>query len=184
MTDGDPSYCTALKSNGDFEMNGGSLKVRASGTAGKGIKADGNARITGGEIDIEVTGAGGAYTNTASETDSYTSTCISVDNTLVLTGGNLTLATGDKATGGKCIKVDGDATIGDQNDALTITATTRGARFSVGSSSSSGGNGGWGGGPGGGPGGWGPGWDNGGYSNPKVIKAEGHLTVDGGHLVL
>lgn len=184
VTDGDPSYCTALKSKGDFEMSGGSLRVRASGTAGKGIKADGNARITGGEIDIEVTGAGGTYTNTSSETDSYSSTCISVDSTLVLTGGNLTLATGDKATGGKCIKVDGDATIGDQTDALTLTATTRGARFSV--DSSSGGNGGWGGGWGGGPGGggWGPGWDNGGYSNPKVIKAEGNLTVAGGHLIL
>lgn len=185
VTAGDPSYCTAMKSKGDFIMNGGSLKVRATGTAGKGIKADGNLRITGGEIDIEVTGAGGTFENTSSETDSYSSTCISVDSTLVITGGNITLSTGDKATGGKCIKVDGDAIIGNTDDQLTITATTKGARFSSGSSSS-GGEGEWGGWPGGGRpgGGWGPGFDEGGYSNPKVIKAEGNLTVAGGHLIL
>ncbi|MDE7388554.1 MAG: carbohydrate-binding domain-containing protein, partial [Muribaculaceae bacterium] len=182
---GDPSYCTALKSSGRFVMSGGSLTVKASGKAGKGIKSDGNATITGGVIDIEVTGAGGTYTNASSATDSYSSTCISVDSLLSLTGGTVTLSTGSAATGGKCIKADGDAVIGDEADNLILTATTRGARFSVGSSS--GGNGGWGGGPGGwggGPGGGGPGGQGGNYSNPKVIKAEGNLTVNGGHLTL
>ncbi len=184
VTAGDPSYCTALKSKGRFIMSGGDIMVRASGKAGKGIKSDGNAEIIGGTIDIEVTGAGGIYTNVSSATDSYSSTCISVDSLLTLTGGTLRLSTGSLATGGKCIKVDGDAIIGDDTDALSIEATTKGARFSVGSSSSSGGGswgGGWrpgGGGPGGGPG------DNGNYSNPKVIKAAGNLTVNGGHLVL
>lgn len=188
VTDGDPSYCTALKSGGRFIMSDGSVKVRASGTAGKGIKADGSAIITGGDIDIEVLGAGGTYTNASSQSDAYTSTCISVDSVLTLTGGNLVLSTGSAATGAKCIKVDGDAFIGsaDAPDALTVKATTNGARFSVNSSSggNGGGPGGWGGGPGGGHGGWGGGFDSGGYSNPKVIKAEGNLTVSGGHLIL
>lgn len=186
VTAGDPSYCTALKSKGRFIMSGGSVSVAASGIAGKGIKADGNAIITGGDITIEVNGAGGTYTDASSATDSYSSTCISVDSVLTLTGGTLTLSTGSAATGGKCIKVDGDAVLGDESDALVINATTRGARFSVSGSTSGGGNGGWGGGWGGGPGGggWGPGGQSGSYSNPKVIKAEGNLTVNGGNLTL
>lgn len=190
VTDGDPSYCTALKAGGNFVMSGGTLAVTASGTAGKGVKTDANAIITGGDISIEVTGAGGTYTNASQSSDGYSSTCISVDSTLTLTGGTLVLSTGTQATGGKCIKVDGDALIGDSTGSLLLTATTRGARFSTGSSSGGGWGGGpgggWGGGWGGGPGGggWGPGGQSGSYSNPKVIKAEGNLTVAGGHLIL
>lgn len=174
---GDPSYCTALKSGGRFIMSAGSVSVKATGTAGKGIKSDGNLEITGGNVDIEVTGAGNTYTNASNTTDSYSSTCISVDSVATITGGTFTLNTGSAATGGKCIKVDGDAIIGAKDCDLTITATTKGARFSVGSSSGSS----WGGGGRPGQGGMG---SSGSYSNPKVIKAQGNLTVNGGHLIL
>ncbi len=186
VENGNPSYCTALKSKGRFLMSGGDLKIKATGTAGKGIKSDGNAEISGGTIDIEVTGAGGTYTYSSSATDSYSSTCISVDSVLTITGGTFKLNTGSDASGGKCIKVDGEAFIGNEAGGPDITATTNGARFSVDSNTSGGGNGGWGGGWGGpGGGGWGGGFGgNGNYSNPKVIKAEGNLTVAGGHLVL
>ena len=192
VTDGDPSYCTAIKANGDLTVTGGKINITASGTAGKGISVDGNALLQGGTYAITVNGAGGSYTTASSTSDGYSSTCISIGGNLELTGGTYTLTTGSAATGGKCIKVDGDAQFGATGGTsadFTLTATTNGARFSIGSSSSSGGGNNWGGGWGGwgapGGGNWGGGNDpSGNYSNPKVIKAEGNLTVNAGSLNL
>lgn len=180
IEDKDPSYCSGIKCGNDFTMTGGDITIRSTGTAGKGISVDGNGSITDGSFDIEVAGAGGTYTTTSNTTDSYSATCITVDGNLSILGGSFVLNTTSAASGGKCIKVDGDLTIGDDNGGPNIQASTNGSRFSV----SGGNNGGWswnapgGGGGGGNWGGGGGATSN--YSNPKVIKAVGILTVNNG----
>jgi hypothetical protein len=201
VTDGDPSYCTAIKAKANLTVTDGNIKITSTGTAGKGLSVDGNAQLQGGTFDITVSGAGGTYTNASSTTDSYSSTCITVDGDLTLTGGTYTLTTGSAASGGKCIKVDGAATFGTEGgtaDDFTITATTNGARFSVGSSSSTpGGNNNWGNrnAPGGNMGGGNMGGGNNGggnnggdsdgdYSNPKVVKVTGNIVINSGSMNL
>ena len=178
VVDNDPSYCTALKPKGNFTMNGGTVTVVSSGKAGKGISVDGDATFNGGVIDIHTTGDGDTYTNTESNPDSYSATCISVDGNAYIYGGTFTLES--NGTAGKALKVDLEMVIGrDGEEGPSITAKTTGAKFTV-SSSSSGSTGGWGGGGRPGGGGWGD--DNTDYANPKVIKAEGNLTINSGTL--
>ena len=174
----DPSYCTAIKAGTDFTMNGGSIKVTSTGKAGKGISVDGNAYFNDGEVNIEVAGAGDKYTTTSNTTDSYSSTCITVDGNALFKAGTYTLNTTSAASGGKCIKVDGTLTFGDTDNCPVVTATTRGSQFQVTSSSSSGG----GNRPGGNFGGGGS--TNTDYCNPKVIKAVGNMTINNGKFTL
>ena len=54
----DPSYCTAIKTDIDFIMNGGDITITHSGEAGKGISADGNITFKGGNINITTSGNG------------------------------------------------------------------------------------------------------------------------------
>lgn len=182
----EPSYCTAIKCGKIFKMTNGDITIKSSGKAGKGISIDGDGTISGGTIDIEVAGAGDKYTTASNTSDSYTSTCITANGNLDITGGTFTLNTTADATGGKCIKVDGALTIGNSTSGPSITATTRGTRFLVSSSSNGGYTGGGNmGGGGNRPGGnFGQGNDNSDYANPKAIKSVGALTINNGTLVL
>lgn len=171
VTDGDPSYCTAIKPD-SFVMNDGEINITHTGTAGKGISVDGDCTFNNGTVVISATGAGGAYKDANGDYDSYSSTCISVDGNLSLIKGNFNLSNSGSA--GKCIKVDLAATFGDESNSPTITARTTGVKL-LESSGSSGGGWGWG------PGGNGNSAD---YANPKVIKANGNLTVNNGNFNL
>lgn len=116
----DPSYCTAIKTDGDFVMNDGTIYVTHSGAGGKGISADGNVNLKGGNLEITVTGACGTYTNTSGVTDNYSSTCVSADNNINVTGGQITLNV--KANSAKGFKSDANTTI----SGGTITGTLTG----------------------------------------------------------
>jgi hypothetical protein len=173
----DPSYCTAIKSDGNVNINGGTIKIESQKTAdgGKGISADGDINIKGGTLNITTAGDGKTYTASTGNPDSYTAACIKSDKNISLTGGNLVLSS--TGTGGKCVAADGTLTIGvagANNADLLINATTSGERFLV-SRTSSGGTGG----PGGGFG------DNGtDYANPKAIKCEGNMTINSGTIYI
>ncbi|MCC8039253.1 MAG: carbohydrate-binding domain-containing protein [Bacteroidales bacterium] len=170
VTNGDPSYCTVVKSDVDFTMTGGTINITHSGIAGKGISADGDATFTDGNVTITTTGAGGTYQDANGDNDSYCSTCISVDGNLYMQGGTFNLSSSGSA--GKCMKVDLVATLGNEDGTgPDVTAKTSGAQVLVGSSSSGGNWGGWG------PGGSGQDKD---YANPKIIKATGNMTINGG----
>lgn len=172
VTDGDPSYCTAIKVDTTFTLNAGSIKVVHTGASGKGISVDGKAYFNGGTVDITCSGNGATYTDSTGTLDSHSATCITVDDDIYLMGGTFTLA--NSGTAGKAIKGDKVIVIGaDDAEGPTIEARTTGAKFAVTSGSS------WGGG-GGRPGGGGQ-TD---YANPKVIKAGGNLTVNSGKLTL
>lgn len=171
VTDGDPSYCTAIKADGTVDITGGDITIISTGEAGKGISADGDINISGGTIDITTSGNGATYTDTTGTLDSYSATCIKADGNINITGGSI--AAKSSGSAGKGISSDGDMTIGGvEGIEPTINVSTTGAKFLV--SNSSGSTGGWGGGPGG--------MDNADYANPKAIKADGNLTINSGKI--
>ena len=159
LEDNDPSYCTIIKSDGDFTMNGGNIIINHSGEAGKGFSIDGNATFTGGTVDITVSGGGAKYTDVNGDIDSYASTCIKVDGNLTILNGTFNLLS--TGIGGKCISTDLDAIIGDSTQGPTITAKTTGARFVEVQGSNE---------------------ENTDYANPKVFKADNNMTINNGTL--
>ncbi|MDR3269565.1 MAG: carbohydrate-binding domain-containing protein [Tannerella sp.] len=173
----EPSYCTAIKSDQNITVTGGTIQIESRQTSdgGRGISADGDVVIRGGSINITTAGAGKVYTAETGSPDSYTATCIKSNQNILLTGGNITCSS--SGTGGKGVNADGTITFGSQganNADLILTVGTSGERFLVSGSS----GGGQGGRPGGGGGGFG---DNGtDYANPKAIRCEGNMTVNSG----
>lgn len=159
--------------SGNIYIEGGTLKVAATATASKGIKATGvlNINENSEATTVTITNSGGA--DTSDETDISSSACLKSDKAIVIVGGTLTLT--NTGQGGRAINSDGTLTI----SGGTINAQAQGSNYG-----SSGGGGGPGGGgrPGGG-GGW-PG--GGGSSSPhkfaKGVKADGNITISGGTL--
>lgn len=93
-TNADPSYCTALKCDGNLTVNGGAIAITHTGTAGKGFSSDGDITINAGLVDITTTGGPSAtYTNESSVTDEASSDCISADGNVTLAGGTVILHT-------------------------------------------------------------------------------------------
>jgi hypothetical protein len=167
----DPSYCTAIKSDGTITINNGNILIESKSSArgGKGLSADGDITVNNGNITISTSGDGSTYKNQEGISDSYTACCIKSNKNIYLLNGNITCSS--SGTGGKAIAADGNLTIGilgNADDNLMIDAATSGQRFLV--SGSSGGGGGFGGGGG----------NNADYANPKAIKCEGNLTINSG----
>lgn len=158
----DPSYCTAVKCDGDFILNSGRLSVDATGMGGMGVSADGALSIKGGEAVVTVSGSGSSYTS-ASGTDYYSVKCLKSDGTMELTGGNiLCRATGN---GGKCIVSDALLTIGGGVAQLTLDARTSGS--ALGTSSS---------------GGMGGGMNSGFNGAPKAVKGKSDVVINSGDI--
>ena len=165
-----PSYCSAIATDGTVNINGGtiSLTLPTSNNGGKGISADGNIYITDGSLIIITAGNGAAYTVSGSTKDSYSCSCIKSDANIYITGGYTYCSS--SGSGGKGIRADSTLVIGaaDAADSLLIlNVSTSGERFTV----TSGGGGGWPPGPGG---------NSGDYCNPKAIRADGNLTINSG----
>lgn len=128
----DPSYCTALKSDGNVNITNAEITVTASGIAGKGISADADVNISGGNITITVSGAGNTYSNNVLNVkDSYNSSCISSDGNLTVLAGTLNLTAAATASGGKAISSNGIVTFGDATNVPVVNLTTLGTRFLV-----------------------------------------------------
>ncbi|MDR0537970.1 MAG: carbohydrate-binding domain-containing protein [Tannerellaceae bacterium] len=175
----DPSYCTAIKSDANIIVSGGSIKIECLQTAdgGKGLSADGNVEIRSGSVEISTAGDGKVYTTESGTVDSYTAACIKSNKNIMLTGGNISCRS--TGTGGKGINADEAITIGVPgavNADLVLNVSTSGERFLV-SGNTSGGQGG--GRPGGGFGG-----SSADYANPKAIKCEGNMTINSGTVTI
>ena len=157
----DPTYCTAIGADGNFEMNGGNLSITLpeSNDAGRGIKVDGNIIINDGVINIFSNSNGNTYTNSEGNPDSYKSCCIKADGNIHIINGVITLeATG---SGGKCIDAEGEIHIGVENGEtdLVMDMKTYGNKFLES--------------------GYG---ENAEYANPKVLKAQDNLYIYGGNI--
>ena len=174
----DPSYCSGIKCGGGIIVSNGTFTIRHSGVAGKGFSADGDMTLAGGSFSITTTGANtsiytsGVYTVNGAISnivDVGTATALKSDGNLIISAGTYNLlATGNC---GKCINVDGGLIIGTSgSSAPVIIAKTTGQRVLLSGGTPSGQR------PGGGPD------DNADYSNPKTIKTQGKLTINGGSI--
>jgi hypothetical protein len=177
----DPSHCTAIKSDKNITVTGGTIQIESRQTAdgGKGLSADGDIVISGGSLNITTAGDGKVYTAETGVQDSYTAACIKSNRNISLLSGQITCHS--SGVGGKGVNADGTITVGvtgANNADLVLTVGTSGERFLV-SGSSSGGQGGRPGGPGGGFGGNGAD-----YANPKAIKCEGDMTINSGTVIV
>ncbi|MBK1881874.1 carbohydrate-binding domain-containing protein [Luteolibacter pohnpeiensis] len=156
----DPSYCTAIKCGGNLAVNGGQIEILHSGLAGKGISTDGNMTVTGGEMRIFTSGGSSAtFTNGSGERDIASADCVKSDGNLTVTGGSI-LAT-STGTAGDAISCDGAAVLGvlGNDESPVISANTTGAQVAVSGSGQSAD-----------------------YANPKAIKSEGAMTINGGSI--
>jgi len=160
----DPSYSTAIKSDGSITVNSGTfdLTLTSGATGGKGFSADGEIIINGGNITVKTAGNGATYTNTSGVIDSYSSSALKSDGNLKIYAGTITLSS--TGTGGKGASSDAEVIIGNSGAAdslLNLNVTTTGTRFLVSGSG-----------------------NNADYANPKAIKAEGNLTLNSGTVTI
>lgn len=147
----DPSYCTAIKSNTDINVEGSAITIAASGIASKGLSADQHFNMSSGTITITNAGSGATYTNISGIKDSYSATSITIDGNATILGGTIT--TTNSGTGGKGISGNGTITIGAANTSPSIKITTTGAKFLVSGSD---------------------------YCMPKAMKSDGAITINNG----
>ena len=154
----DPSYCSAIKCDGNLTVNAGTIAVTHSGTAGKGLSADGDVTISGGTLDLFTSGGNSAtFTNADKVLDVAAADCLKADGTLRILGGTVrAISTG---AAGDAISAEGAAIIGVEGvtNMPYIEAATRGARVYLSGSGNSAD-----------------------YSNPKTFSAQGNVTVNGG----
>ncbi len=175
VTNYDPSYCTAIRSEANVIISGGNISINlpTSNHGGRGIKSTGTMTISGDNtINIETHGDGATYT-ASSGSDTYASSCLRSEGNMQILSGNITLSSTGK--GGKGIKVGtktgntytGTYTQGSSDGTgPTLTISTTGAQVGSG-----GGGGGWPPGPGGG---------SSNRSSAKGIKIGGVATIYGG----
>ena len=85
----DPSYCTGVKTSGDFTISNGTLTIvcPSSNAGGHGISTDGDCNVMGGTLHITATGSCVKYADTTGVYDVYASTCIKSDAGLNTGGG-------------------------------------------------------------------------------------------------
>ena len=106
--------------SGNIYLEGGTLTISSSATAGKGVKAAGDMRVGDITINATMTGAGAWDED---DKDTKGAAGLSADGNITIDGGTLTLkATG---TGGKGMKCDGTLTVNDG----TINATATGSKY-------------------------------------------------------
>ncbi|MBB5351801.1 hypothetical protein HNR46_002040 [Haloferula luteola] len=84
----DPAYCTGIKSDSNFVMQGGNLSITHRGLAGKAISVDGDVSISAGTLDLAtLSGSSSRYTNSEGETDTASPDGIKADGAITITGG-------------------------------------------------------------------------------------------------
>ena len=126
----DPSYCTGIKTAGNFNISDGTLTIICPGAnaGGHGISTDGDCFITGGVLAVTATGACVKYTDSTGVYDTYKSTCVKSDGNIHVSGGTLTAT-----AGGRAVSSDGDF----NQTGGSVTASTSAAGFTtIGSGSS------------------------------------------------
>lgn len=149
--------------SGNIYIQGGTINVKVTATAAKGIKCDGDMNISGGTITVETSGNGTYEASDETTFDTKAASCLSADGDMTISGGTITLSS--SGSGGKGAKCDGALTISGGD--ITIT-TTGGMYFYDGTNESHDSkintdN-----------------YESNYYSSPKGIKAGGNVDITGG----
>ncbi|MBN8456262.1 MAG: carbohydrate-binding domain-containing protein [Verrucomicrobia bacterium] len=119
----DPSYCTAVKCDGNVSVSGGSFAITHTGVAGKGISTGGNISVTGGTLDIATSGAPStSYTNSLGVSDMATADCLKADGTLTIDNGTVT--TLSSGVSGDCLSSDLALTINGGMVSTTVSGAS------------------------------------------------------------
>lgn len=117
----DPSHCAGVKSSANVNVrDGANLIVSMSSAAdgGKCINADGNVFLDGGAVELSVEGAGGTYTNTNNQSDSYSASCVKANGRIEVNGAQVVL----RATGADSKGLSADQNIVVNDGILDVTA--------------------------------------------------------------
>ncbi len=120
----DPSYSTAIKTDGVLNVSNATINLTIASTAngGKGISTGKEININSGNITISTAGNGAAYTNTSGVADSYSSASISSDTDINILGGTLILTNSGSASKG--INADGNVTISGGSTTVNLSGAT------------------------------------------------------------
>ena len=120
----DPSYSTAIKTDGVLTVSNATINLTIASTAngGKGISTGKEININSGNITISTAGNGAAYTNTSGVADSYASASISSDTDINILGGTLVLT--NSGTASKGIKAKGNITISGGSTTVNLSGAT------------------------------------------------------------
>ena len=131
IADSETSYCTLIKSDSLFTMDGGDIELRHRGRGGRCISVDNDFKMTAGKMALSCHGDGGSYLTASNELDFYTPKCITVDGSMHIERGQLhLLATGAGGKGINCSETlfigrKGDGFLAD--DSLLICIETLGS---------------------------------------------------------
>lgn len=155
----DPSYCTAIKCDGDITIDGADITIVSSGKAGKSISSDADIEMLSGTVHITSTGNGATYTNTTGVADAYVATCFSANGNIRILGGSVT--TTSSGSGGKGFSADETITFGASDSEPVIGVTTTGTKILISGS--------------------GP---NASYAEAKAVKGDGDVTIAGGAITI
>jgi hypothetical protein len=107
----DPSYASAIKSDAQIIVTGGTFNIQCltGADGGKGFSSDGEINISGGNITVSTAGNGGNYTNETGVADTFSTSAFTTDTNLNISGGTFTLA--NTGTSGKAISADANVNI-------------------------------------------------------------------------
>jgi hypothetical protein len=130
IENGETSYCTLLKTDGNMSIEDGIITLSHQGNGGRCFSVDKDMKITGGSLHLECHGDGNSYMTANNEEDYYTPKCITVNGCARIERGYLNLlATGE---GGKGIDCSDSLFIGRKGedflpeDSLLLVVETRG----------------------------------------------------------
>lgn len=157
----DPSYCSAIKGNGNINISNATINIITEGEAGKGISGDGNVNIENANITIESSGDGAKYLNADGVYDAYHGSCFSVDGDLFFYSGNITVS--NSGSGGKGISVDGEFVVGNGTGNPYLNVTTTGESITI----TQGGGG-----------------QDGDYDESKAVKCDDAITINTGDIII
>lgn len=149
----DPSYCTGIKSGTAVVLTGGEVTLNQTGAGSKGISAGIDLWISGGQLVSSSSGTAAKYTNPTGVADAYSSTSLTADGNINITGGIVT--TTSTGIAGKGISANGTLTIGGAGNNPEVTVSTSGAKLLVSGSN---------------------------YTSAKALKSDGILQVNDGIL--
>lgn len=117
---------SAISSDTDINILGGTLILNNSGTASKGINADGNVTVSGGSTSINLSGATLLNASGSGFDPSYP-TGIKADGKIAISSGTVTITGTTTATGTKGISADADIDI--SGGTINITTAGAGAKY-------------------------------------------------------